>query len=779
MRAVITILSVAAALVLHLSGVCHGADVTLEQHAAGEFAKYVEQITGAEVPATPKGVCRVNRGKALALVGSAAAAELATKDVSLAAGDLGEEGFLIRSIRQGDQRYLVLLGGGPRGTLYAVYHYLERFCRVGFFADGEHIPKLTEIPVEGINVVQKPRWPVRQYMMDCEYSSYWWDWGEWKREVDWAAKHRFNVLSSNFDFTATWRKVWKRFGVDVPATSLSGPPFHPWAGWHCWAIKPPYPEQFQEFQAELAEKFTRYGRGLGMKMAPDFRGFLGQVPREFHDAYRDRARFIRVPWGSLGFEPGIFIHPDDPLYTQVCRAYAEEMMKRYGTDHLWASHGFLEMWPGKDAQETLAIETASARKNLEAIRAVDPKAVLFGSSWAFTQRRDKPAARAYLGAMPDDVFQVWELPSIGLTTQYRDMDYYWGKRWLLGFLYAYGGTTMLQGDLAHLIQSVQAAAADPKAANCLGICVEPEALRHNYIVFDLLARLGWNPSDVELDAFLRDYAERRYGKAAAPKMTDCLRQLVESVYGDYYGRGVVCPLYMLRITSTHLNPERPYGVRSAKRCLPHLQRALETALEESPRLGDSPLYQHDLIDIARQYLSDTFNLHVALLVRAFHARDKAAFERQARILREILVSQEKLLSSSDYYCLAPLLAKAKALPHAPKDYDQRVRDILTVWGGKIPDYAHRDYYELVRFYYRKRFDAFLQHARQRFGSGASMAGDRELATIYHAIEQSWVKKPFEVAPSDKYSLGPAQAVAEILRKHPVTGFRGTTKPNTP
>ena len=59
MRAIITILSVAAALVLHLSGVCHCADVTLEQHAASEFAKYVEQITGAEVPTTPEGVCQL------------------------------------------------------------------------------------------------------------------------------------------------------------------------------------------------------------------------------------------------------------------------------------------------------------------------------------------------------------------------------------------------------------------------------------------------------------------------------------------------------------------------------------------------------------------------------------------------------------------------------------------------------------------------------------------------------------------------------------------------
>ena len=228
---------------------------------------------------------------------------------------------------------MVIVGGSPLGTLYGVYRYLEQFCRVGFFWDGEHIPRLPSLPSTAIDVVERPRWPMRQYMMDCEYTSYWWDWDQWKAEVDWAVKHRFNVLSSNFDFTATWRAVWKRFGVEVPPTSLSAPPFHPWAGWHNWAMRPPYPVDYQDFQADLAQRFTAYGRSLGLKMAPDFHGFIGQVPREFAETYRGKARFLEAGW--VGFDPpGVFLHPDDPLYLQVAKAFAEEYLQRYGTDHL-------------------------------------------------------------------------------------------------------------------------------------------------------------------------------------------------------------------------------------------------------------------------------------------------------------------------------------------------------------------------------------------------------------------------------------------------------------
>lgn len=607
--------------------------------------------------------------------------------------DLGEEGFLIRSLRDGGRKYLIIRGASPRATLYAVYHYLEKCCRVGFFADGEQVPRLERIPAEGLDLVERPRWPMREYMMDCEYTSYWWGPEEWKQEVDWAAKHKFNVLSSNFDFTAIWRKVWKRFGVDVPPSSLSAPPFHPWANWHNWAIHPPYPEAFQQTQLDLAKRFIRYGRSLGIKMAPDFRGFLGQVPRDFHRKYRGRARFIEVDW--VGFKPpGVFIHPADPLYAEVAKAFAEEFQKELGTDHLWPGQTYCEMEPATDRAETLAIEIAMLKRDVEAIRAVDPKAVLYTNSWTFLAR-SKENVKAFLDALPDDAVQVWEMPSDleRGERQYRQLDYFYGKRWLFGFLYAYGGTTMLHGDLADLIKRAQNVAADPKAGRCLGMAVQPEALHHNPIAFDLLSRVGWNPNALDLNGFLADYAVRRYGKDSAPKMVECLKELSASVYGQ---PGAECPLYMLRITSDRMSAKHPHGEDQALRFLPHLRKALEAALSESSRLMSSPMYRHDLVDIGRQYLSDLFNLHAARLAKAFEAKDREAFQREASAMRQVLTSQEMLLSSSDAYCLAPILAKAKALPGAPEDYDVRIRDILTVWGGKIIDYAHRDYYELVR-----------------------------------------------------------------------------------
>ncbi len=734
-----------------------------ETHARLEFQKYANLLVGKPVEIQPEGVCTVEGIAANFAIGPSPLIDTLKAEGKLRVpNDLGDEGFLIQSVEHGGRSYVVILGGTPRATLYGVYRYLEQFCRVGFFCDGDQIPRLTSLPASGIEIIERPRWPMRQYMMDCEYTSYWWNWDEWKAEVDWAARHRFNVLSSNFDFTATWRAVWKRFGVEVPPTSLSAPPFHPWAGWHKWAMRPPYPVAYQDFQAGLARQFTEYGRSVGLKMAPDFHGFLGQVPREFAEAYRGKARFLEVPW--VGFDPpGVFIHPDDPLYLEVAKAYAEEYLERFDTDHLWASQSYCEMRPGADPKEILAVEIAVARKNLEAIRSVDPQAVLFTNSWTFLDRRQEDVT-ALLDALPAEAFQVWEMPSDleRNPPMYQQYDYYGGKPWLIGFLYAYGGTTMLHGDLADMVRRVQAAAADPRADKCQGLCIEPEAIRHNPIVFDLVSRLAWDPSAVELSAFLEDYAVRRYGAAAAPGMVRCFRELTECVYGQ---PGVACPLYMFRVTTDRLQGERPCNVDQARKFLPHLQSALEIALAESQRVGNRELWQRDLVDIARQFLSDRFNLHAARLVGAFRSKDPEGFHREAASLKAVLASQEMLLSSSDDFCLTPILAKARALPQAPDDMEERIRDILTIWAGKILDYAHRDYYELVRFYYRRRVEAFLTHAEANLAAGRPMVDDKQLEPAYRQIEQSFVKTPFVVAPQDRYAGGPVAAVRDILARH--------------
>ena len=753
--------------------VCVPGVLELERHAGQEFTKYAKEMIGFEPKTSvynePEGADVV-----VSIGSSAVINSLVNSGLVKVPENLGREGFIIKSVETNGKKYLVLYGGGPAGTLYAVYHYLETICKVGFFWDGERIPKFEQIPLEGIDIIERPRFADRQYFMSYEYTTYWWDWQRWQKELDWAAKHRFNIIWPNLGDIVVRKKVWKRFGIDVADSSLSAPPFTTWATKHKLDMRPPYPTNFQQSMSELGKKIASYARSLGIRVV-GCPGYTGQVPNEFYEVYRDKARFIKVPWVGIDYE-GIFIHPSDPLYVDVWKAYIEEYTKSFGTDHIWSAQCFGEMRPGETVAQQKEFKIANAKSTLKAVTSADPQGKLVMESWAFVDKElwPKEDVKAWLDIFPSDLMQVWELwPDMRYPSEkqplpmYKELDYYFGKPWLLGFLHSFAGNTSLHGDLVQTINYVQQITKDPKAVRCSGIRVAPEVLGHNYIFYDLISRLGWNPEAVDIESFLKDYAQRRYGRDSATTMVKCLKELIASVYGS--NDGSPPPLYHYRLSNIYLSPdfriEGPLSLADRNRFLPHLQKALEIALQEANSLSDDILYQHDIVDIARQYLGDLFNLHMLSLYDAFKAQDTKAFEVEAGILEDILNSQEMLLSSSDYFCLQPLIAKAMALPNAPDDYDQRIRDILTIWAGHIIDYAHRDYYETIRFYYHPRVSTFISHLHKQMAAGSIEIKDEELTPLYQQIEQAWVKKPLKIARTEKSENTPLEAVRKVLEKH--------------
>ncbi|MBO4548026.1 MAG: hypothetical protein J5758_02315, partial [Abditibacteriota bacterium] len=109
------------------------ADATVpEQNAAKELAAYIEQISGAALPIretasdTDFNICVGQTGAVKSLAGDF--------DWESLKGD----GILIRS----GKNYLILAGDRPRGTLYAVYTFLEDHLGVRFWSpDAEKVPE--------------------------------------------------------------------------------------------------------------------------------------------------------------------------------------------------------------------------------------------------------------------------------------------------------------------------------------------------------------------------------------------------------------------------------------------------------------------------------------------------------------------------------------------------------------------------------------------------------------------------------------------------------------
>ena len=160
-----------------------------ERHAANELAGFLRQITGAkfEIQAPPAA------GQSRLLVGPEAA-KLAATDFS--ADGLGADGIVIRTV--GDD--LILAGGRPRGTLYAVYTFLEEHigCR-WWSSQASTIPIKPTLEVGRLNV---------RYVPPLEYrESFWFD----AFDGDWSVRNKSNGNSERLDAKRGGKHTYEGF----------------------------------------------------------------------------------------------------------------------------------------------------------------------------------------------------------------------------------------------------------------------------------------------------------------------------------------------------------------------------------------------------------------------------------------------------------------------------------------------------------------------------------------------------------------------------------------
>ena len=140
-----------------------------EIFAAQELRDYFEKITGKVLPVRTDGeaeeACEIVVGRTN---------RTGTPDTD----GLGEDGFVIRSAGE----KLFLTGGSPRGTLYAVYEFLERFLGCRFYAsDFEKIPRCGRVALDPVDIRQVPVFTVRNDF-----------WADYLHNTGFAAKRKMN-----------------------------------------------------------------------------------------------------------------------------------------------------------------------------------------------------------------------------------------------------------------------------------------------------------------------------------------------------------------------------------------------------------------------------------------------------------------------------------------------------------------------------------------------------------------------------------------------------------
>ena len=747
----------------------------LEQHSAEEFARYVYAMTGARIPilnftrwrSSPMDAVVIGRVDTNELLGMLV--DKGALDAQWAKRQKGfsSDGFLIQSASYGGKKFLVLCGAVDHATLYAVYELLERFGRIGFFRDGEFIPKRKDFAIEGVEIIEVPFFKYRIFGGQWIYwEMHSWDEEEWRREIDWYAKKRINVHTYFFGPAG-----WNVELVEIPM-------------WRELGCKVREPTQRQRLALEVSKRLNQYARMLGVRsLVPTSNGYLPPAYRDEFLKAHPNVRLLRIRRGD---KVAIHVHPADDMFVELNRLRVRTWTDAFGeTGVYYLPDPYSEWRAGRTPKEQSEIITAFAQRLRELTRMFRPQAWCM-ITWAFNDRKywTRERVRQLLDAIPEEV----PLLLLDLKSEqdpcYEYYDYWFGRRWAFVALVTMGMHGFPMGDVNKLLARTHEVLLDRphRAKNLCGFGIICEHRDYSPLYLELAFKIAWNPNRINLEDFLLDFAQRRYGERGARIMMPALRILIRTVYGPHSGAvlgngfRVVCqncPLYFWGLGESYPVPLDEHTEQFVKRrayFIPQLRNALRIALRAEKVCRGNSLYKRDLVDIARCYLHAVFNNHVIELLRAFKMGDRTNFEFHARSaigamqrLAEVIAP----LANRPDYGVKALVENYSKLPWGGWDEEEVKHHLLFVVPGRayqkrgrIWNYYRTDRYELIRDVYLPRVKAFIKALREELEGGRKEIPIAKLSPIYRDIEESFVKQPVE--PPER-AISVSEVVRRILR----------------
>jgi alpha-N-acetylglucosaminidase len=394
----------------------------------------------------------------------------------------------------------------------------------------------TSLPDAPRTAVSSPH-EVRYYLnvVTFGYSTPFWAWDRWEREIDWMALHGVTHPLMLVGHEAVLGETFRRAGLPEAeaAAWLGGAAHLPWTfmgGMHSFGG--PLPARWAERRVDLARRVLARMRELGM--TPVLPAFGGHVPPALVDdgpgdglsgAPGDEPNTERSsgehPAGEIEWQ-GWYIpllHPESLRFQELFATFAEVQRELLGPGTgYYAVDPYIESVPPSGDVGYLR---AAGRGTYRALAAADPDAVWVLQGWPFHYQGafwTPGRVAAYLRDVPADatlVLDLWgeHVPLHGALL--ADGAPLAGRPWVWCALHNFGGRPALFGDLHGLVRDARAL--PDGVPHLRGVGLAPEAIENNEVFYELASDLAWDDaprSAAELDAWLDRFVLDRYGLSA-------------------------------------------------------------------------------------------------------------------------------------------------------------------------------------------------------------------------------------------------------------------------
>ncbi len=707
----------------------------------------------------------------LALIGSDAVhpwVRQLIRDKTLETLDLryGTDGYRILSVPHQGRRLLILAGGSGRSTLYAVYDFFRRQAGVEYFWDGDVIPHRDTIDFARIDVTEQPRFDYRGLRYFAHrglhrFQAEHWDLEDWKREIDWLVKKRFNLFMLRIGIDDLFQRAFPG-EVPYPPTDAKDPD----------GVDRSYDDRTSfwplRYRGELRKAVLRYAFDRGL-LHPEDTGTLthwySHTPSSF---FRSRPDFPVITDQKSGYSlrtQAIFDIEDQRAWDAYWRL-TETHIREYGAPRMFHTIGLAERTFGKDARDNLQRKLYVYHKTQQTLRERYPDAPLIIAGWDFIGWLWTDAGVQRLLTEFDPTKTIvfdYTADVVGKVT-FRDWGLLGKFPWMFGIFHSFARNSDTHEDYGILTERLRMAAQDEK---CLGLTMWSEISHSDTFLLEYLAANSWLPNEFNLSPAIARYCRSRYPAELSPAMQAVWKDFLVTSQSVHWGikgnRWLSFSEAQFRILNSaqfaSLTPQRIAGFEEEyARLRPSLQPAPEVLSRLAGMSGkwqQNALWRRDALDMARTIASRALLVSLmkgSLEMEAWRGGkgDAARVRKLADLSKRLLDGLADVLALSDDYSMyASLKNLEKARPLGGVQPIVNSHSEQTLKSNAENDYCRSHHYELVRHVYRAELEAFWDWALGKIEAGDKKAWRRpaEFTAKAKAIEDKFYATPLaKMAP---------------------------------
>lgn len=578
----------------------------------------------------------------------------------------------------------------------------------------------------------------RYYLNYCtlSYSMAFWDWKRWEQELDWMALHGINLCLDIVGTDVVWRNVLLKLGYtkDEANQFIAGPAFQAWwlmnnlEGWGG-----PNSDNWYQQRERLQKQIMKRMKELGINVC--LPGYSGMVP---HDAKQRLGLDVADPGKWNDYKRPAFLQPTSKRFAEIASIYYKEQQRLYG------KADFYSMDPFHEGGNAGGVDLRKAGEAIMgAMKAVNPNAVWVVQAWGACPypamiKNLKNGDMLVLDLYSENRPQ-WGDPE---STWYRKEGFN-GHDWAFCMLLNFGGNVGMFGKLQHVVDEYYKARQSKFVSTMKGVGLTMEGIENNPVMYELVSELPWRDAKFSWKEWLHDYVEARYGNIDNAKVHDAWLLLARSVYGagakiveQGCHESVLCARPALDVyqVSSWSEMEEFYNPDD-------VIRAAQLMVEASREVKANANFRYDLVDVTRQAIAEQARYVYDEIVAAYKAKDSKMFDYTTKRFLDILLQQDRLLSSMPDFMVGRWLRSARNMGLNDLErnhYEWNARVQITTWGnrsaaeyGGLREYAHKEWNGVLADFYYPRWKAYFE------ALAATLDGKPMKDIDFYAMDEKW------------------------------------------